>query len=73
MERQDSLSNVFLGALSRHNLSDSEKQNSVISLICVSEEPITSPLSSIHLHIDIAGFIMFSSGFLHEITHQNEC
>lgn len=73
MERQESVSNIFLGALSHHNLSDSEKQNSVISLIYVSEEPITSPLSGIHLHIDIAGFIMFSLGFLHETIHQNEC
>lgn len=73
MERQDSVSNIFLGALSHHNLSDSEKQNSVMSLIHVSEEPITGPLSSIHLHVDVAGFIMFSSGFLHETVHQNEC
>lgn len=73
MERQDSVSNVFLGALSRHNLSDSEKQNSAISLIYVSEEPITNPLSSIHLHIDIAECIMFSPGFLHKTIHQNEC
>lgn len=72
MERQDSVSNVFLGALSRHSHSDSEKQKSVISLIYVSEEPITNPLSSIHLHIDTAGFIMFLSGFLHETIRQNE-
>lgn len=36
MGSQDSVSNIFPGALSRHNLlSDSEKQNSVISLICL--------------------------------------
>lgn len=49
-----------------------EKHNSVISLLYVSEEPITSPLSSIHLHIDIAEFTMFSSRFLFETIYQNE-
>lgn len=51
---------------------DCEKQNSLISPIYVPEEPITSPLSSIHLHIDIAEFTMFSSRFLFETIYQNE-
>lgn len=55
MEWQDFVSNVFLGALSCHNFSESENQNSDRSLIYVLKEPIASPLSSIHLQIDRAG------------------